>query len=1506
MGKLNSFSISQLDYIFFVYGLSFILMAAQCIVLRRRDRSVPWGLLAVFGIIHGANEWLDMVALSLHDTPVFKVVRLVVMAASFVALVEFGRCGISRDGRPIIGRWLTLILLGLAALGALSGNMNGINAACRYALGLPGALMAAAVLWRISRACSKSQRLGLRIAALSMLFYGLATGLVVPKAAFLTAAWLNQDTFLASTGFPVQLVRAFCAFMALTGFWLRGWRDGSEKEEVWFVKRWTCSVVLVLLLVLGWAVTGWYGKNTDKDMRSRLTEQATRIAAAIDPQRVNDLSFTAADNNNSSYQCIREQMTGYGRMIEQCGIYSMALRKGQIVFGPENYAKNDLMASPPGTVYEQPSPSDFQIFKSGESITMGPATDEYGTFVSALSPVCDPHTGKVLMVVGLDVTADNWKAQVVAARLLPILGTLALILIMLGGMEAIRWRNTLSAEKQARFRHMDTALVAVVGLIFTVLLSLLVLESENRERRKIFQGISQTYSERTSHNFFNARTDIAALGRYFANSHNVERDEFHTYVDPMIESDPTYRYVWIQCVAAAQRNKFEATVQREGIGNFIIWQKDAHGKSVPASPRAKYFPVIFEESRDNKSVLGFDEGSEPIRRAALEKAIRTGLPTATDPVAVVNENSREPALLVFHPVFVNHAYEQDSTGSEKWLHGLVLSVMRYQTLLDRSLEDDIEAACLVETHLVDLMSNDGPRLLAVDPYRLLNNHSEILDNSYIKRYELWDTFPIFAFGRAYAIVSHPTPAFFTAHPARNHIATTIAGLLSTVILSLLAGVIRNRQAFLECEVWQRTVELQKSEENLSITLRSIGDGVIATDTEGRVVRMNPTAEELTGWVLSEAVGRPISEVFQIVNALTNDPAPIPVDKVLRTGEVRHLANHTTLIARDGTQHQIADSAAPILDNSGAITGVVLVFSDVTEQYRIREELQESERHYRSLFEHMMNGFAYCKMIFDEHGRPVDFVYLDVNSAFERLTGLANVVGKRVTELIPEIKDLCPEVFDIYGRVAITGKPENFEIDFMPLAKLLSISVYSTKIGYFAVVFDDITERKAHENMLSHQSTHDALTGLPNRLYFEQHLSKLCTDNESKRSQSMTVLFLDLDKFKLINDTLGHKVGDLLLIEVAGRLQSCLRSEDVLARMGGDEFTVILTRSRRRLGAESVASRMIDSISRPFEIQGHKFVIGTSIGLASCPSDGTDVVTLLKHADTAMYKAKQAGRGTYRWYSGDVDKDNQSRIEIERDIHYAMEYSQFMVCYQPIVSLKDGKIFAAEALLRWEHPEKGMISPSLFVPIAEEIGMIGRIGDYVLRTACSQMVAWREEGMDLSHISVNVSAVQVRDESWFGSVKAAISDTGLDPRCLNLELTETDFGAEYEFLKSTLQEVKKFGIGIAIDDFGMGYSSLSRLKDFPVLHLKIDGAFVRNIEHNENDKALLRSIIGMAQGQGIKVTAEWVETESQMEILRSSGCDFAQGYCISPAIPADKFREFVIERASELEYKPQAA
>lgn len=428
--------------------------------------------------------------------------------------------------------------------------------------------------------------------------------------------------------------------------------------------------------------------------------------------------------------------------------------------------------------------------------------------------------------------------------------------------------------------------------------------------------------------------------------------------------------------------------------------------------------------------------------------------------------------------------------------------------------------------------------------------------------------------------------------------------------------------------------------------------------------------------------------------------------------------------------------------------------------------------------------------------------------------------------------------------------------------------------------------------LNFHASHDCLTGLPNRRRFDESLTDLLAECAGRRSKTLVVMFVDLDRFKLVNDTLGHTVGDAVLVEVSRRLRNCLRSRDELARISGDEFAIGLHSVQNKRQAESVALRVIDAVSRPIDVNGNRLVIGATVGIAGYPADGQDPATLVRHADAAMYAAKKQASGTFRWYSGEIDKGNQLRLQTEQEIREALARDQFRVYYQPIIGVKDQSFFAVEALLRWEHPEKGIISPGLFIPIAEETGEIVNMGDYVLRTACRQLAVWRGSGIPVARVGVNVSVAQLRDSSrWLSLLREAIDESGISPESLDLEITENDFAGLSEHLADIVEQTGRLGVRIAIDDFGVGQSSFGRFKDLPLVHLKIDGSFVREVGYSDRDISIIRHIVRMAHEQGIEVTAEWVELESQYEILRECGCDYVQGYLISAPLTAEQLAEF---------------
>ena len=434
-------------------------------------------------------------------------------------------------------------------------------------------------------------------------------------------------------------------------------------------------------------------------------------------------------------------------------------------------------------------------------------------------------------------------------------------------------------------------------------------------------------------------------------------------------------------------------------------------------------------------------------------------------------------------------------------------------------------------------------------------------------------------------------------------------------------------------------------------------------------------------------------------------------------------------------------------------------------------------------------------------------------------------------------------------------------------------------------FTDISERKAAEARIDHLAHHDALTGLFNRYSLENRLAQSLLAAR-RENQQLAVIFIDLDRFKVINDTLGHHVGDLLLIEVANRLSACVRESDIVARLGGDEFVVTLTSLANDMDAALVAKKIVAALGDTYEIDGKQLHTTPSVGISLFPANGEDVDTLMKNADTAMYHAKEKGRNNFQFFSPAMTAAATERLELERDLRSALANSEFELHYQPQVCATQNLVRGVEALIRWRHPERGLIPPLKFIPIAEETGVIEAIGTWVLNEACRQMAAWRQAGFDLQHVAVNLSAHQLRSPDLVSQVQAAIAHFGLSPGELELEITESVAMEDPERAIGQLRALRDSGVELAIDDFGTGYSSLAYLKMLPIHTLKLDRAFVRDIESDENDAAISAATLALARNLGLRVVAEGVETEAQRDFLSSHACNLLQGYLFGKPEPAD--------------------
>jgi diguanylate cyclase (GGDEF)-like protein len=447
-------------------------------------------------------------------------------------------------------------------------------------------------------------------------------------------------------------------------------------------------------------------------------------------------------------------------------------------------------------------------------------------------------------------------------------------------------------------------------------------------------------------------------------------------------------------------------------------------------------------------------------------------------------------------------------------------------------------------------------------------------------------------------------------------------------------------------------------------------------------------------------------------------------------------------------------------------------------------------------------------------------------------------------------------------------------------------------GGWVATQEDITERRRAEQQIAHLAHYDALTDLPNRALFREQLEQAL--ERTRRGEQLAVLYIDIDEFKSVNDSLGHPVGDELLKAVASRLQSCIRETDFVARLGGDEFAIVQTGIKQPSDVVELVKRIYEAIREPHECLGHQVATDASIGIALAPNDGTELDQLLKSADLAMYGAKADGRRTYRFFEPQMDACVRARRTLELDIRQAIAEGAFELHYQPIVNLGSNEIVGCEALLRWNHPVRGMISPAEFIPIAEETGLILQMGDWVLSTACAEATNW-PPGIKLA---VNISPVQFRSHAFSLKVANALATTGLSASRLELEITEAVLIRDDEAALAMLQHLRAIGVRIALDDFGTGYSSLSYLQRFPFDKIKIDRCFVNDIAEAEGSSSIVQAVINIARARNMTTTAEGVETERQREMLLSFGCTEMQGYLFSPAMPVAKIR-MLLSRANSI-------
>ncbi|MEO5702838.1 MAG: EAL domain-containing protein [Gammaproteobacteria bacterium] len=620
--------------------------------------------------------------------------------------------------------------------------------------------------------------------------------------------------------------------------------------------------------------------------------------------------------------------------------------------------------------------------------------------------------------------------------------------------------------------------------------------------------------------------------------------------------------------------------------------------------------------------------------------------------------------------------------------------------------------------------------------------------------------------------------------------------------------------------------------------------------------------------------------------------------------VRAIAAHIPVVIVTGTgSEEIAvecmkrGAADYVIKSPRHIQRLPLTIHAVLERKRLQDEhkftyhaLQASEQRFRSLIENSSDAIALF---------TTDGTVLYASPATTRILGyeLSEFVGRSVFDFVhPDDHEMVmSRLHEVVQKpdamIKVSAYFRHKDDSWRFLEGIFNNLLDDPSVGAIVNNYRDLTDARHYQEQLEYQANHDTLTGLSNRNLLHDRLSQAIV--YAQRYQRLVVVaFIDLDNFKIINDSLGHNVGDQLLKMVAARLTESMRKGDTVARHGGDEFVLILNDQESMETITYVMRKILDIVSLLFLVEGREIYITCSIGFSIYPQDGKDAETLLKNADAAMYRAKENGRDNFQFFTAEMNTKVNERLMLEGTLRQALEHNEFFLNYQPLVDLRSGRIIGVEALIRWRHPQLGIVSPAQFIPLAEETGLIVAIGAWVLKNACTQNKAWQEAGFDPINVAVNLSARQFRQKDLVESIAQILHDTRLEACYLDLELTESMVMHNAEEVISTLQELKSMGVGLSIDDFGTGYSSLSYLKRLPVGRLKIDQSFVRDITEDPDDAVIAQAVISLAHSLNLKVIAEGVETAEQLDFLRAHHCDEMQGYYFSRPVSAELFAELL--------------
>ncbi len=1024
-------------------------------------------------------------------------------------------------------------------------------------------------------------------------------------------------------------------------------------------------------------------------------------------------------------------------------------------------------------------------------------------------------------------------------------------------------------------RYLACGLIALAGILLTALAVAYDWRQTQETMRRQLVWRADNEAMRFQRSLDRSLEVVDALASFLAASREVEREEFRLFAaGPLARHPEFYALQWLPKVDSPGRAAFETRLA-EATPTARITERDGAGGLQQAGERATYFPILLVEPLNgNEKVLGLDAYSRAGMRPSMDLARDSGEMVVSEPIALVQTDGRRQGVAVYRPVYRRDAPTATVADRRAAHGGFAVGILIIAEILTSALKGSQPTG--LDVIILD-RSGRQPQVLHAHASRARGpgapppTLTEMLSGVH-------HVVPLQVPGRHWEMLFRPSPAF--QREFHNHRWFWIMLLGLSLTGAMVAHQLRRQSS--SAALASLNDALQHSNE--ALTRHSLRLGQAQRLANLGIWELTLDSDPAT-WA-----ERALACLEQAQTTADRPMTVHPEDRprVLEALDALCMGRSANLdlIHRSAPEagavrlvHQRAEIAFDDADRPVRIYGASL---DITDSVRQSERLRLAARVIESTHE--------AVVITDREARIIE-----VNPAFCRITGYsaAETVGRKPGFWKSQHHDKT-----FYTRLWEALRTEGFwqgEIwnqrangDVFPTWQTISaVRDEHGEITHYVSVFTDISELVESRSQLLHLAQHDALTDLPNRLLYLDRL-RHALERARREQQRLAVLFLDLDRFKHINDSLGHALGDRLLVEVALRLRSTVRSEDTVARMGGDEFILLMENLRQDEDAALLAQKLLQVMSAPFHLEGHEFYITSSIGISLYPRDGTDAETLVRNADAAMYRAKAQGRNAYAFYTEALTHSAMERVQIETELRQAIARGELAVHYQPQVDLASGRVIGAEALLRWQHPRLGMVSPERFIPIAEDTGLIIDIGAWVLHQACRQMQSWRQAGLPLDSIAVNVAGPQIQRGDILATVQRVLAETGLPAHCLELEVTEGFIMGQAEAAIGVLDALSRLGVRLAIDDFGTGYSSLAYLKRLPIDKLKVDRSFVRDLPADEEDAAIAAAVIALGHSLGLTVIAEGVETAAQRDFLLTRRCDQAQGWYYGRPVPPEHF------------------